>query len=67
MEHTFLAHQQPDLASAAVIAAPLSKAIGLGAIIGYLKCRHRHRPGGDSGLVTNVEEPFRTLPNLAWC
>jgi glutathione-regulated potassium-efflux system ancillary protein KefC len=41
--------------SAAVIAIPLSKAVGLGAIIGYLTAGIAIGPWG-LGLVTNVED-----------
>lgn len=41
--------------SAAVIAVPLSKALGLGAIIGYLAAGIAIGPWG-AGLVTNVED-----------
>jgi len=41
--------------SAAVIAVPLSKAVGLGSIIGYLAAGIAIGPWG-LGLVTNVED-----------
>ena len=41
--------------SAAVIAVPISKALGLGAIIGYLAAGIAIGPWG-AGLVTNVED-----------
>ena len=56
MEHapTWLVHSLISL-SAAVIAVPVSKALGLGSIIGYLAAGMAIGPWG-LGLVTNVQD-----------
>ena len=49
--------------SAAVLAVPLAKALGLGSIIGYLAAGIAIGPWG-LGLVSKTS---CTLPSLAWC
>jgi glutathione-regulated potassium-efflux system ancillary protein KefF len=62
---TGLADQQPDLPGAAVIAVPLSKAIGLGSILGYLAAGIVIGPGASAWSPTS--RTSCTSPNSAWC